>query len=364
MYESCAIGRPKTELRTPALLLDLDAVDRNISKMAGFFASRTCRLRPHTKTHKLPLIAHKQIRVGAIGVTCAKLEDAKGFVNSGIGSVLIANEVVADKLPELVGLSQIAEVISCVDAYDSASALSVLAQKARMKLDVLVEVDVGLGRCGVAPGKSTVDLVRRISSLKGLRFRGLNGYEGGVFIPDEAQKEKECRRRNQLLVETRALVEKAGFAVEIVSAGGSNTFGITGVCEGITEIQPGSYATMDAWNVKFGQPFELAVTVLGTVISRPREDLAVIDAGLKALSIDLGLPTVKGLDGAEIKTLTDEEHGRLVLSGEARRVAVGDRVELVPTHGCTTIPLHSAYVAIKEGVAVDVLPIMSRSAAY
>ncbi len=364
MQNWAAVGRAKEELRTPALLLDIDAVDRNIAKMAEFSRPLKCSLRPHVKTHKSPFIAHRQIRAGAIGITCAKLEDAKGFINAGIDNVLIANEIPEDKMPDLIGLAQVAHVITCVDSVENATALSKLALKAKMRMDVLVEVDAGLGRCGVAPGEATLEFVRRLAPLRGLSFRGINGYEGGVFLPDDAEKMRVCQHRNQLLVDTRALLEKNGFAVEIVSAGGSNTHTITGLRKEITEIQPGSYVTMDAWNLKFGQPFELAITVLSTVISRPRPDLAVIDAGLKAISTDYGLPTVRNLEGAEIKALTDEEHGRLVLSGAATALPSGTRVELVPTHGCTTIPLHAEYVVMKDGVAVDVIPVMSRGATY
>jgi len=364
MQNWAAVGRSKVELRTPALLLDIDAVDRNIAKMAAFFRPRPCQLRPHVKTHKSPFIAHRQIRAGAIGITCAKLEDAKGFVNAGIDNVLIANEVPEDKMPDLIGLARVARVIACVDSFENASALSKLALKAKTRIDVLAEVDVGLGRCGVAPGQPALEFVQRISALRGLSFRGLNGYEGGVFLLDQAEKLRVCQQRNQLLLDTRALLEKSGIAVEIVSAGGSNTHAITGLREGITEIQPGSYVTMDAWNLKFGQPFDLAITVLATVISRPRPDLAVIDAGLKAISTDYGLPTVRNVEGVEIKALTDEEHGRLVLSGSATDLPLGARVELIPTHGCTTIPLHSEYVVMMDGAAVDVVPVMSRGATY
>jgi hypothetical protein len=171
MQNWAAVGRPKEGLRTPALLLDIDAVDRNLAKTAAFFRPLPCTLRPHVKTHKSPFIAHRQIRAGAIGITCAKLEDAKGFVNAGIDNVLVANEIPEGKMPDLLGLSRVAQVIACVDSFENASALSKLALKARTRMDVFVEVDVGLGRCGVAPGQPTLDFVRRL------------GLAAGAFLP-------------------------------------------------------------------------------------------------------------------------------------------------------------------------------------
>lgn len=364
MFCSGIIGRHKAEVPTPALLLDLDAVDRNVAKLSKFFSSLDCRLRPHAKTHKLPLIAHKQVRAGAIGITCAKLQDAKAFVDAGIENVLIANQVAAEKIPELVGLSQVANVIVCVDNLENASELSTTARRVGVTVDVLIEVDVGLGRCGVPPGEDTITFLRKLLDIKNIRYRGIMGYEGGIFVEDEAKKLSLCQECNQRLLRTKEAIERAGLPVEIVTAGGSNTYNITGLCPGITDIQPGSYVTMDGWNRKHGQDFEQAISVLATVISRPTQERAVTDAGVKAISADLGLPEVVSPASAKIETFTDEEHARLVLSGEASSLRVGDKVELVPMHGCTTVPLYPAYVALKNNVVVDVLEIVSRGATY
>ena len=364
MHSASIIGRCTAEIPTPALLLDLDAVDRNITKLADYFAPLVCELRPHAKTHKLPLIAHKQIKAGAIGITCAKLQDAKAFIDSGIESVLIANEVAGEKVPVLIGLAQVANVIVCVDQIDNASELASAARQVGIALDVIIEVDAGLGRCGVAAGEPTVELYKRVLDLKGLHLKGIMGYEGGVFLQDENEKLRLCAERNESLVKTRELIERAGLPLEIVSAGGSNTYQITGRCPGVTDIQPGSYVTMDGWNRKHGQDFEQAISVLATVISRPTRDRAVTDAGVKAISADLGLPKVVAPAGARIEEFTDEEHARLILSGDSRGLKLGDKVELVPMHGCTTVPLHSSYVATRGGNVVDVLDVVSRGATY
>ena len=357
------IGKHKSALRTPCLLLDLDAVDRNIRKMADAFDSSPCKLRPHAKTHKLPLIAHKQIAAGAIGITCAKLQDAKAFVAAGIDNILIANQIVTrEKIEELVGLLELANVMVCVDNEENARSLSRQAQARGRRLDVLVEVNVGLNRCGVPPGEPALAFLRQISELKGIRCRGLMGYEGGLFVPDEGEKLRICQERNQRLVETRQLIEANGFPVEIVSAGGTNTYQITGACPGITEIQPGSYVTMDDWTTKHGVDFGQAITVLTTVISRPHKHRAVTDAGSKSISTDHGLPRILDGEGITIEAL-NEEHGRLVLT-EAASVQIGDRLEIVPTHGCTTRPLHDRYVATRDDRVVAELEIITRGAVY
>ncbi|MBN2456262.1 MAG: DSD1 family PLP-dependent enzyme [Sedimentisphaerales bacterium] len=358
------IGRHKSELMTPCLLLDIEAVDKNINKMAAFFSSLECKLRPHAKSHKLPLIAQKQIEAGAIGITCAKLQDAEAFINAGIDNVLIANEIVgSEKIRKLIDLSGRANIIVCVDSFDNTCELSLAAEEKGQKLDILIEVDTGLNRCGVAPGKPVLNLLQKIMELNRINFRGLMGYEGGLFIMAEDEKIKVCRQRNRALVKTKELLQDKGFTVEIVSAGGANTYNITGLCPGITEIQPGSYVTMDDWNKKYGLDFEQAITILTTVISRPVEDRAVTDAGLKAISTDHGLPRIINRKGITVQAL-NEEHGKLTLSGQACELAAGDKLEIAPTHGCTTIPLYDKYIAIKDSHVVDVLDIISRGAVY
>lgn len=358
------VGRHKTELPTPCLLLYTDVLDRNIRRMADIFAGRKCKLRPHAKTHKLPMIAHKQIEAGAIGITCAKLEDAKLFVDAGIDNVLIANEIVApDKIREAVGLSRFASLMVCVDDYRNAENISEIALGMGAVMDVLIEVDVGLKRCGTQPGKPTLELLQRISKLKGIRFKGLMGYEGGIFVLDSEEKLKICHARNRALIETVELIRKHGFPVEHVSAGGSNTIDITGVCDGITDVQVGSYCTMDDWNVKYGLDFEQAVTVLATVISRPEKGRAVTDAGVKSISTDHGMPRVIGREGVTLEAL-NEEHGKLTLSDAAEDLKIGDVIEMVPSHGCTTIPLHGRYIAVEKDLVVGEFAMSTRSAVY
>lgn len=357
-------AKNKHELPTPCLLMDVDAVNRNIEKMAEFFSDLKCDLRPHAKTHKLPWIAHRQIRAGAIGITCAKLQDAKGFIEAGIENVLIANQVVGEaKIRELAALSHIAHVMVCIDDFNNAKELSMAAEREGGKLDVLVEIDVGINRCGILPGDRTIEFVKAIGSLKGISFQGLMGYEGGLFNMDEEEKTKNCKKRNALLISTKEHLEKIGFIVPVISAGGSNTYRVSGCCPGITDIQPGSYVTMDDWNAKHDIHFEQAITVLSTIVSRPEKSRAIIDAGLKAISTDHGLPRIISHKNLQIEAL-NEEHGKLTITNADTEIDIGDTVELVPSHGCTTIPLYDRYIAMKDGQLITSMSMVSGSASY
>jgi D-serine deaminase-like pyridoxal phosphate-dependent protein len=355
------IGRHKTEVDTPALLLYMDAVERNIATMASFFSDKSCKLRPHIKTHKLPLIAHKQMAAGAIGITCAKLGEAKIFLEAGIENVLIANEIVGDgKIQKLINLSNYGNLIVCVDNFENGRNVSEAARKIGRKINFLVEINVGLNRCGVRPGKPALEFVQKIMGLKNLVFRGLMGYEGGLFINDIEAKKKKCIECNKLLVETKDLIEKNGFPIEIVTAGGSNTFNFTGLYPGITDIQVGSYVTMDSHNRFYGLDFEQAITVLTTVISRPERERAVTDSGMKSLSTDEGLPICKE-SGIAVFRL-NEEHGHLRIENPDHDLSVGDKIELIPSHGCTTIPLHDRYIIIRNDYVESVAEIYARGA--
>lgn len=355
------IGRHKSELDTPVLLLDMGAVERNIAKMADFFKDKPCKLRPHVKTHKLPLIARKQIEAGAIGITCAKLGEAKVFLEAGVKDVLIANEIVgAIKIERLVNLSAYGNLICAVDHYENARDISEAAGRIGRKIHVLVEVNVGLNRCGAMPGKPALELAEKVMGLKNLVFRGLMGYEGGLFIKDLEQKKNECTQRNRLLVETKDLLVKSGIPAEIATAGGSNTFNLTGIYPGITDIQVGSYVTMDGHSQYHGLDFEQAITVLTTVISRPEKGRAVTDAGLKSVSTDEGLPLSRQ-PGVSVFRL-NEEHGHLQIENPDSDLKAGDKIEIIPNHGCTTIPLYDRYVIIRNDHVESVVEIHARGA--
>ncbi len=356
-----AVGLPKKELDTPALCLDIEALEKNIQKMADYFSDRDATLRPHTKTHKTPLIARMQIEAGAIGVTCAKLGEAEVMARAGIRDMLVANQIVGTrKITRLVNLAAYTDVMVAVEDERNALALSEAAQVKGVELRVLVEVDVGMGRCGTAPEGPSFELAQRLVALPGLRFEGIMGYEGhAVMIEDFEEREEVAQEAMAKLVATRDFVQERGIEVEIVSGGGTGTYQITGNYPGVTEIQAGSYATMDGRYRRVGMEFRHALTVVTQVIST-RGDRAITDAGMKTLTPEFGMPPVLDPEGWEATKLS-EEHGFLQRE-DGPGLQPGDVVELIPSHGCTTINLHDAYYVTRDGVVEAVWPVAARGA--
>ena len=289
------IGRSLAEVDTPSLLLDHDALLANIRRMAAFFAGRPCRLRPHFKSHKCTRIARLQMEAGAVGITCAKLGEAEVVADAGIQDILIANQIVGPmKIARLMELARRARPMVAVDSPENVKALSAASSAAGLRLRVLVEVDIGMHRCGVAPGQPALDLARLVAASPGLSFEGLQGYEGHcVDLRDEAERTAKTRAALQLLVETRRHIERAGLPVRIVSGGGTGTYTLTGDYEGIDEVQAGSYAAMDWWYQVIRPEFQQAQTILATVVSRPASGKAIIDVGRKGVGAEWGPPRVK-----------------------------------------------------------------------
>lgn len=346
------IGIEKNEIDTPALLIDLDMMDANIAAMADFFDKVDARLRPHVKTHKSPIIAHKQIDYGAMGVTCAKLGEAEVMVNAGIKDVLIANQIVGrTKIARLVNLAKHGFLMVAVDNAENVADLAAAAAAKDVNLWALVEVDIGMERCGVPPGKPALELAQQVVKSDGLRFAGLMGYEGhAVMITDKEERRKVANSSIDMLVKTKELLNKNGINVEIMSGGGTGTYDITGSRWEMREIQAGSYVFMDAkYSTVSGlsEKFGYALTILTTVISRPEPDLIITDAGMKVMTKEFGIPQPINIDGLEQVSLS-EEHGKLIAHKDTV-LKVGDKIELLPTHGCTTINLHDNYYAVRDG---------------
>jgi len=345
---SQSIGIHKSEIDTPALLIDLDVMESNIRFMADFFKGRPATLRPHFKTHKCPIIAHKQIEAGAIGITCAKLGEAEVLVECGIKSILIANQIIGiEKITRLAALARHADMIVAVDAASNLYDLSKAAQAFGSEIGVVVDVDVGMGRCGTRSIDEAVALARLSLSLGNLKFRGVMGYEGHcVFIHDKQERTEKCHLADSILVKAADAIRQAGIDVEIVSGGGTGTYDITGEYPGITEIEAGSYVFSDArYSGVIGQ-FKPALSILTTVISRPEQDIVITDAGLKTMTSEFGMPVLRGIKGAELIKLS-EEHGKIHLERDIPELKTGDKVEIIPSHGCTTINLHDYYFGIR-----------------
>jgi len=246
-------------------------MERNISTMQDFFAERPVRLRPHFKSPKAPAIARRLLDAGAVGLTCAKVGEAEVLVEHGLHDILIATQVVGPhKISRLVRLAKQADVTVAVDDPENVVALSSAAAAAGVTLHVLVEVDVGMHRCGVRCAEMATHLVRLASNSRGLCFRGLMGYEGhAVMIPDRATRALAAEAAMSVLAQTASAVRQAGFAVDVVSAGGTGTYDITGTYAGVTEIQAGSYVLMDGRYRQVDVPFVCALSLLTTVVSVP-----------------------------------------------------------------------------------------------
>ncbi len=280
------------DLATPALIVDVPALDRNIATMARFFADGPCRLRPHVKAHKTPAIAKRQLAAGScVGLTCATVSEAEA-VASLTDDILIANEVIGEaKWARVAALARTLRVTTAVDSPRGAEGLAAAAQAAGVRIGVLVDLDVGQGRCGVRPGEQALSLARLVGALPALELRGVMGYEGHVQpMRDRAARHASAREAMQALVDTAELLRGAGLACPIVSAGGTGTYDVSGRVPGVTEIQAGSYALMDTDYGDVGVPFVPAFFVLGTVVSRPALDRIVLDCGHKSATKDHGPP--------------------------------------------------------------------------
>lgn len=361
------IGMPKTELDTPALLIDLDKMEANIQTMADYFTTVNASLRPHMKTHKTPIISHKQIAAGAIGVTCAKLGEAEAVIHAGIRDVLIANQVVgAQKIARLINLARHSEIMVAVDSPQNVQAISEAAAAKGVTVRMLIEVNIGMDRCGVEPGKPTLELAEQIRQSPNLKFEGLMGYEGHtVSRPDRAERDAATREAMQRLVEAKHYVEKRGVEVAIMSGGGTGTFNITGGIPEMTEVQAGSYVFMDSTyqNVEgVSEQFDCSLSVLATVVSRPAPDRMIVDTGLKVLAKEFGVPQPLGITGVEMTGLS-EEHGKIQVSDVNVSLTPGDKIEILPSHCCTTVNLHDRYYGIRNGIVESVWEIAARGKA-
>ena len=336
-----------SEIDTPALLLDLDALESNIEKMGRFCRETGCNLRPHIKVHRTPAIAQKQIRAGAIGVTCAKVSEAEVMISAGIRDVLIANQIVtATKIDRLVGLARQASVAVAFDSATNAEDVSKEALKRGAKVGAVIEVDTGMNRAGVQPGAETLALARKIGRLKGLEFRGVMGYEGHVQKVEKlSDRTKAVKESLAGLTSTAKRLKEEGIECEIVSAGGTNSYSITAKVEGVTEIQAGSYVFMDAMHSIEGVDFEHSLTVLATVTSRPTKDRAIMDAGVKAFADSKVMPTCT-TKGIEVTSLS-EEHANMKLGDADPKM--GDRLSFYPYYAPTTVNLYDKFYCGRKG---------------
>jgi 3-hydroxy-D-aspartate aldolase len=364
-------GMAEEEIDTPALLLDLDAFEHNLETMAALLAPTGAKLRAHAKTHKSATIARLQAeRAGAVGQCAQKVGEAESLVWGGVGDVVVTNEVVGrEKLRRLFGLTRLARVSVCVDDGQQIAALEEAAEAIGGRIETLVEIDVGMDRCGVPPGPPAVALAERIAGSRHLVFGGIQAYQG------RAQHLRRPEERQAAIAaaaeDTRRTVEQLrqrGLACRIVGGAGTGTFLLEARLGVWTEIQAGSFCFMDADYARNleadGMPvstFRHALFVLATVISAPRPGLAVVDVGHKGVAVDCGLPLVWGMP--EVRCVgTSDEHGKLVWEGGDRRFAIGEKLRLVPGHCDPTVDRYDWYVGVRRGRVECVFPVDARGA--
>ncbi|MCY4350458.1 MAG: DSD1 family PLP-dependent enzyme [Thiotrichales bacterium] len=366
------IGLPLTDVDTPALVIDLDAFERNLAEMAKRVSAAGVRIRPHAKTHKCAVIARQQMALGAVGVCCQKVSEAEALVRAGVPDVLVSNQVVGRrKIDRLVALAREARMGVCVDDAGNAVALGEAASAAGITLDVLVEIDVGAGRCGVAPGDEALALARGVASIDGLRFAGLQAYHGRAqHIRDYAERERAIESAASMTRATVAALAQTGIECETVAGAGTGTWQFEAASGIYNELQAGSYVFMDVDYAKnldaAGGPFadfEHSLFVYSTVMSRPARERAVLDAGLKAFATDCGMPRMADLESVVVLNASDE-HAVVDLTASNANLGVGDKVRLIPGHCDPTVNLHDWYVCVRDNRVEALWPIVARGCVW
>jgi D-serine deaminase-like pyridoxal phosphate-dependent protein len=362
------VGDAVDDIDTPALIVDLDAFERNLDLMANAAQGAGVALRPHAKAHKCPDIAELQIERGAVGICCQKVGEVEAFVEAGIRDVLVTNEIVgAAKLTRLAALAKKATIGVLTDDSANVRNLGAAARAVGSMLDVLVEIDVGMLRCGVAPGEPAVALTREIAHTPALRFRGLHAYHGTAqHLRAPEERRTAIANASRLARETKTAIESSGIACPVITGAGTGTWQQERDSGVYTELQPGSYVFMDAdYHRNALAPdehhFEQSLYVLSAVMSTPVRDRAVVDAGLKAFAFDSGLPQVWGARGLAYVRASDE-HGVLAVDADRAPMLPGDRVWLIPGHCDPTVNLYDWIVGVRGTRVECVWPVAARGA--
>lgn len=366
-------GMTEAEVQTPCLVLDLDALERNLVRMAALAREMGVALRPHGKMHKSADVARLQMEIGgAVGICAQKVSEAEAFVRAGIRDVLVSNQVRDPvKLDRLARLPlEGARIGVCLDDAAAVADLSAACRRHGTTVDALVEIDCGAGRCGAPTPAAALDVARAIAAAPGLRYAGVQAYHGGAqHLPTHAERAAAIDGALDRVRATLAVLTGAGLAPETVTGGGTGSFAFEGTSGLYTEIQCGSYAFMDAdyarltdaAGARLDATWEPALFLLASVLSTATPGRAVCDAGLKAQSVDSGLPIVAGRPGVAYLQASDE-HGTLSDPGSVLKV--NDRLRLVPGHCDPTCNLHDWYVGLRGGVVECLWPVTARGKGY
>ena len=362
-------GTRYSDIDTPAVLVDLDALERNMSAMASRAQRAGVRLRPHTKTHKTTWIACRQLEAGASGISVAKLGEAEAMLAGGLRDLLVAYPIVGEtKLKRLRALAEQADLIMSLDDVAVAEGVARVARDLGRRLRVYVDVDSGLGRMGRAPGAPTADVILEVARLEGLEVIGVMTHAGHAYrARDSAELRRIALQEAQALADTAAELKRRGFAFQELSVGSTPTAHyIEDVAQKfpITEMRPGTYVFNDVNQMALGvaQERDCALTVLATVVSRPAPDHMVVDAGSKTLGADAGVASgygrLKGPSPGTLRRLS-EEHGVVEIQPDAQW-AVGDQVEVIPNHACIPPNLTDELIGTRGGVVERRIPVEGR----
>lgn len=363
-WKPCHIGDSVTQIQTPSLVLDLDAFERNLDRLMK--SANGLRVRPHAKSHKCPEIARRQIAQGAVGICCQKLSEAAVFAQAGIQDILLTNQVVgAGKLAKLAQLSQTIRLGVLVDDAQQLSELALAMADLPNALDVYIEIEVGGQRCGASPD-AAVNLAKRITQAKGLRFTGLHCYHGPAqHLRQASARANAISGAAQVAQDTVKRLQLAGIAVPCLTGAGTGTFWLERDSGVYDEIQPGSYIFMDrdyadnefdSGDVRF----EHALFIQTTVMSVSHEGFVVVDAGLKSMSVDSGMPRVHAAAGLSYVRASDE-HG-VIDTTQGQRPALGQTLRLIPGHCDPTVNLYDELVVVQGGQVLDMWSIAARGA--
>ncbi len=364
------VGDCLEDVDTPALIIDLDAFESNLRTMASFARAANVRQRPHAKTHKCVEVARRQIALGAVGQCCQKVGEAEVLVEGGIHDVLVSNQVVgASKLDRLAALATRARISLCFDDPSQVDAASASAMGAGATIGGLVEIETGMQRCGVAPGSAARDLAARIANAPGLRFEGIQAYQGKAqHFRTPTERKGAIDVAIHAVRATLEQLDRAGLQCNSITGAGTGTFHFEASSRLYNELQCGSYAFMDADYAanlsEDGEPsreFAHSLFVLSTTMSVAGKDWCVLDAGLKSFSGESGMPLVHERAGLSVVGLSDE-HAKVAVAPGSGKPRLGEKLLLIPGHCDPTINLHEQYVCVRNGIVEAVWAIGARGA--
>ncbi|HIG40452.1 MAG: DSD1 family PLP-dependent enzyme [bacterium] len=371
-FEPIRLDQPVTveQLPTPALIIDLDVFELNLQKMQQHLANNGMGLRSHTKMHKSPIVAKKQISEGAVGVCCATVSEAEVMLAGGIEQILITSPVVTiEKIERVIALANRSSGVEVVvDYIEGATAFNRLASQAGIVMPVLIDLDPGMGRTGVTPGEKALVLVRHIlDECPNLKFGGLQMYIGNCMHTNGFEKRRD--KYTHLLqkgIDTKRLFEAEGIEVPVFTGGGTGTFNIDSAIGEITDLQAGSYVFMDVEYRDIGGidsehfvDFEPSLFVLATAISKPQDQLITFDAGIKSLATDTAYPEFRDVEGV-VYHFGGDEHGIIQLNNPSIEINLGDKLRVITPHCDPTVNLYDYYYPYRDGVVEEIWPISAR----